>query len=139
MPALATVTYPLLALVLFDQPLPDRSAQGLGARNDVNGTSVTSPTYSGSAIQCIIGKLAIESGACGHADMVKQERIAIRVRGCDAPRASVPAPPTFSTMTCWPRSWTWIPRTRRVTVSGPPAAKGTTTVIVRSDSFVPVR
>jgi hypothetical protein len=66
---------------------------------------------------------------------MQQQRVAVRIRaGRRAPAPSVPpAPPTFSTTICWPRSFDIASATRRVTVSvGPPAANGTTTVIGRS-------
>jgi hypothetical protein len=86
-------------------------------------------------VQRVIGQVAIQRGAGRHADVVQQDGVAVGLgRFATLPAPSVPpAPPTFSTMICWPRSADIFSAIRRPTVSvGPPAEKGTTMVICRS-------
>ncbi len=122
----------LVGLGIFDQPLKIGWLKVLARNNRHRNFRDKADIFE--RIQRVIGKLAVERSACGHADMVKQKRIAIWIGGCD--------PPGTECATCaadilddnlLSEILDMDSATSRVTVSvGPPAEKGTTMVIVRS-------
>ena len=82
MPALATVTVSLLALAYSIRPLRSVGSRSLRADDGHRHFGDEADIFEG--VQRVVGELAVERGAGRHADVVEQQRVAVRLGAGDA-------------------------------------------------------
>jgi hypothetical protein len=66
----------LVGLGIFDQTLEIGGLQVLSRNNGHRHVSNQPDIFEG--VQRVVGKFAVESGACRHADVVKKQRVTVR-------------------------------------------------------------